>query len=601
MPSTDELRAKFDTLRGKYGLFQDHILEDRRYYDGDFADQVLPAGATARGFKAVIPRTARRIIDEICDHILYVPKVRIPIRPTESNIITEQEIAEKKRKAVAAWWRQVTQRFNPLGDLRKWGAIDGMMAIKQTCRLDLLPEKGAKDYKSQLKKLGQHEFLWDIEILNNEWVFPDPSDHRNPDYVYVAYSLLCEQAKKRFPKGQGDWRGKQDYDHVNYMEYWSKPTFNADGTWTPGRFIKWIDTEVVHDAKNPYPYIPIVIDDSGQGIIHEAIEPEKKFVGFLRHSLSIFVAQARQWSAMAAVTELTSFNPIITRNISDERLAQLKTGPGEIWSLEGTQGEADAEDISLVAWPPIPITVPQLIALTDRELNGALNMDMLGGIPQSGVDTASEADQNIRNASAKLSGLVAGMERMAVKMTRNMLMDIELVFEAPVTLFGAGANDPADITLTPREINGYYDCFVQLRTTDEEALDLTRARFWSELYRVVPFLSAFTAMEAGGISDDPLAEMIRRGGEDVYLSPEFTQIRVATGAQTFGEFATLLANMTREKRGGAPNPSSGGANSAEGLVQQTDINAPVQARIMDDAMANRDVNQGDSQMRAGGY
>ena len=126
---------------------------------------------------------------------------------------------------------------------------------------------------------------------------------------------------------------------------------------------------------------------------------------------------------------------------------------------------------------------------------------------------------------------------------------------------------------------------------------MTRARFWGEMYRVLPFLSAWTAMEAGGIADDPLAEMIRRAGEDVFLSPEFMQIRVATGVQSFGELAQLLAQMSQQK-GTSTQTAGGGAASDLGLLTQEDVNSPVQGRVMTDALRERDTNQAASMYRA---
>ncbi|MCR4332077.1 MAG: hypothetical protein NUV34_05155, partial [Sulfuricaulis sp.] len=133
-------------------------------------------------------------------------------------------------------------------------------------------------------------------------------------------------------------------------------------------------------------------------------------------------------------------------------------------------------------------------------------------------------------------------------------------------------------------------------TTDEEALNMTRARFWGELYRLLPTLSAWTAMEAGGMANDPLAEMIRRAGEDVFLSPEFRQIRTATGAESFGELAKMLAMMA----GGAPGapPTSPGAASDLSLVKQDTMASPVESRVVTEALINRDTDQGGAALRA---
>ena len=606
MASAADLYQKFTQVRGIYGQYHENVIDARKLYNLDFEAEVLPAGARARGFRSVIPRTARRTVDEAADHILYVPKVRVPIRPTSNDMLTAQEIAEKKRKAIAAWWRQITQRFNPLGDGRKWLINDGMLAIKQCLRLDLLPDVNSPTYEQDMQNLGKYDFMWDVEILNNEWVFPDPGDHRNPKYVYICYEITVESAKGKYPKAKGDWTTNDDFSKVTYLEYWGAPKFMPDGSWSRGQFVQWVNHEVVKESKNPYPYIPIAVDDSGWGLIHESAEPQDKFVGLNMFSRSVLISQARQWTAVEAVAETTAFNTIITRNMASEKVSKLKLGPGEVWQLDGAKGEPDAEDVEFAQWPAIPSTVMQLIGLTDREVNGAMKVDMLGGIAQKGVDTASEADQNIRNASAKLSAPVAALERIAAKMTRWMLMDIEFVLEAPMTLFGSGPNDPADITLSPDEIAGYYDCFVELRTTDEESLDMNRANLWGQLYQVLPFLSAFTAMEAGGISDDPLAEMIRRAGEDVFLSPQFTQIRIATGAQSFGELMQYIATLEPNKASGGTGGGGGSGTGMGGgdmsLVRGDSLTAPVESRIVSDSLVNRDVNQGIDEMRMGtGY
>lgn len=605
MTDEKELYQKFSELRGQFGRYHSQIRKARRFYNQQFEGEVLSAGARARGFKAVVPRTARRSVDEAADHILFHPKIHVPVRPTDSDLVTQQEIAEKKRKAVTAWWRQITQRYNPLGDGRKWLFLDGKVAVRHTLRWELIPDADDPDYRRKLRNLGRNEFLWEHKLLNNEWVYEDPGDHRNPGYVFVAYSLLAEQAKKKFPGTAGavgaEWRTRPDYSKVNYLEYWSAPEWHDDGTWTPGAYVQWIDTEIVHSDINPYPYVPIAVEDSGYGLNYEGIDIEDKFVGLLDHSYSVLVAQARQWTSMEAVAEMTAFNPIEARNMSDEEINALEVGPGAIWQLDGNPAvDPEAQSVVLTKWPDIPLTVMQMIQLTDREVNGALKTDALGGMPQRGVDTASEADQNVRNASAKLSNPVEALERLAAKLTRWMLMDIELVLEAPVTLFGTGPDDPADVTLTPREIGGYYDCSVELRTSDEEALDATRAKLWADLYQILPFLSAWTAMERGGISDDPLAEMLRRAGEDVFLSDSFKQIREATGAQSFGALMEYIAALQQQKPGAGGSQAPGLDDSAAIITPQELEQPPAQGQITEEAYDARNVNQADQAFAGGG-
>ena len=593
-----EARDKFDQLRTAYSKYHRNIKENRRFYDRDFKNDVISPQVRKRGFKAVIPRTARRSIDEAADHILFRPKVRVPVRPTTSKHTTEQRIAENKRKALTAWWRQVEQRYNPIGDGRKWILIDGAVSVRMTVNWHLVPDKEDPKYRQKLAKLGRYGFLWNVELLNNEWVYVDPSNHRDPAYAYVNYTLRVEEAKRRWPEATGEWRTRGDYEKVNYLEYWSAPTFTDDGGWEPGRYMQWVDRDCVHQADNPYPYVPIAVEDSGWGLVHASADPHEKFVGLNEHSHDIFVAQARQWSAMQAVTEHTSFNPVVARNLTDEKMKDLYVGPGAIWNLEGSENDPERESIEFMTWPNIPLTVIQMIQMTDREVNGALKTDTLGGIAQTGVDTATEADQNVRNAAAKLSAPVAALERMAAKLSRWMLMDIELVLEAPVTLYGVGADDPADIQLTPRDINGYYDVSCELRTQDEEAISLTKARFWMEMYRVSPILSAYTAMERGEIADDPQKEMVRRAAEDVFLSEEFRMVRVMSGAESMQQLMEMVTAMQQERQPGTGPPSGpAGPASDLGLVSQDTLDSPAQDRIVSDALMRRDIEQGGAALR----
>ena len=560
---TDKLMAKFDNLKNLYGPLHAQMEKNRNYYDLKFGVDVIPGDAQNRGFEPVIPPTARQAIDEAADHILYFPKLRVPVRPVNSEHISAQEIAEKKRQFITSWWRQVTQRSNPIGDGRKTLLNEGMIAVRSTLRWDLIPDKDKltpDEYRSQMRKLGHYDFLWDVQLLDNKTVFPDPSNHRDPKYVFLQYKVYKEEAERLFPDASGEWVARGDFDELLYTEYWSAPKFKTDGTYDPGDYVRWIETDCVADVENPYPYVPIAIEDAGFGQVHHLAKVDDKFKGFSEFTHSVFVAQARQWSAMEAVAELTAFAPFITRNLDEGKVQTLKLGPGEVWNLHGAKDDPTSESIEFAQMPVIPATVPQMIGLTDRAANATLKMEVLGGIPQTGVDTATEADQNQRNATAKLQGPISGLERLIAKLSKWAFMDIELTLAAPVTVYGVSADDPGEVSLSTKDISGYYECSAQLTTTDEDAISQSKARFWLEMALRTPFLSYFTAMERGGVTDDPQEEMVRRAAEEVFLSPEFRAIRTMTGAQSFGELAEMLQQMQKPAE---PQMAGGGLNAAQ--------------------------------------
>ena len=596
----DKLINKLTSLKLEFfSNYHKQIDLNRQFYNLDFNDTIVPVGWEDR-LPSVIPPTARRAIDEAADHILYTPRIKVPARPTTSRHVTEQQIAETKRRFLNAWWSQVTQRYNPIGDGRKPLMREGRICIKHILRWEVIPDKGkmnARQYKSALDKLGKYEFLWDTQLLDNKTVFEDPSNHRDPAYVFVEYEIIKEEADRLFPDAKGSWTKLDDYSKVTYAEYWSRPTFNADGTWDPGDYIQWINQERVNEEENPYPYIPIAIEDAGFGDNYRGATIDEKYVGLTQHTRDMFVAEARQMTSWEAVTEITAFPPIFARNMDSTR--SINIGPGEITRLEGGVNEPGAESIEIARWPDIPQGVMKLVDKTTAYANSQLKMDVLGGLPLPGVDTATEASQQIQNASSKLQGPLSALERIAIKMSRWVLMDVELVINAPVTVYGTKATDASIASLSPKEIKGYYDASCEFRTSDADSISQTKARFWADMYARVPFFSAMSAMEKGDIADDGMTEMAKRSAEDIMLSPEMRSIRTMTAAQAYGQMAAMIAAMQEQggpsETTGTPQPigaPNGGGSATAGLVGTGSGMDPAMAEIMGTAYGNRDANVG---------
>ena len=602
--SADPQYEKLNELKGQFfNEFFGNVDKNRAFYNRKFSNDVVPEVWQGR-LKPLIPQTSRRSIDESSDHILYIPKIKAPIRPTTSRRVTEREIAEGKRAFLNAYWAQVSYRFNPLGDGRKPFLREGKICVRHTLRWDLIPEREgmtARQYQAALDKLGRYDFLWQDELLDNKTVYEDPTDHRDPKYVYLQYEITVEDAKELLDAepaaGEHTWHNKSDFEKVEFTELWTKPKFKSDGSWTPGKHIQWVDGDRVTDEDSIYPYIPIAIEDAGYGDNYRGVTVAEKYVGLAQHSHDMFIAEAQQMTSWNAASGLVAFPPIKAWNMDGTR--NINVGPGEITQLSGDKGQPGAEDFEFTAWPEVPQAILALVEKTTQYANAALKMDTLGGSPLRGVDTATEADQQIRNASSKLEGPLAGLERLAVKISRWVLMDVELVLRSPVTIYGTKSDDPEVVSIAPKDIKGYYDVSAEFVTSDADAVSQMKARFWMEMYRTSPFLSAMTAMERGQVADDPMAEMEKRAAEDILLSPEMRQIRLMSAAQQFGKLSEMLSALQAAKNpdqigvpGGAGLPA--GANSAEGLVQQPN---PEQQMLMGEALQARDVTLGASQLQ----
>ena len=179
-------------------------------------------------------------------------------------------------------------------------------------------------------------------------------------------------------------------------------------------------------------------------------------------------------------------------------------------------------------------------------------------------------------------------------MTEWAFASIEFSLEAPVTL-AASAGTNGEVTLGPRDLSGFHAVSVEFRTTDQEAVNMNKSRFWAEMTRLLPFLSYTTAMVTGEISDDPQAEMTRRAAEDAYLSDEFRFLRTASAAEDLGQFLQMIKGLAAQQAlpPGTAGPASAPAATAAVATQETAL-SPLEGR----AQAARDTVQGASQLRA---
>lgn len=603
---SDDLRDKLEELRGQFSEYHRWVDLNRRMYARDFEAEVNPTDDP--DLFIFIPPTARRAIDEPADHILSFPNVNVPVRETGDDYLKNEAIATKKRQFSHSLWRNVEAGPNVIADARKPMLIDGRACIRWQLKWDLIPDvpnaddfkttteyrRAKRTYKKAMENMGKYEFLWEPELLDTKTVFEDPTDHRNPAYVFVEYDILREAAKRDFPSASGDWTKGSDYDTVKYIEYWSRPKHKFDGTWTPGKLCRWIEDEKVDEGDNPYPYIPIAIDDSGRGVNYKGAKIHDKYVGYAQHLWSTYVAEARQYTSWESVTEVSAFAPVITRNMDPTK--NIVVGPKSINRLNGGKDEPTAESIEFLDRPGLPIEVIQLAQRTQQIADQSVKMDTLSGVPVKGVETATEADQQIRNAASILQGMVGGLQRLAAKLTSWALMDVDVVIAAPVTIYGTGtADSPGEsVTLSPKEIDGFYRVTAELTTVDEDALSLNEARFWMDAYQRSPFMPAAHALVKGKITDDPLAFITQRLAEDELLSPEMRQIRAITTANAFGELKQMLDMLIEQ--GGVNTPGPGTPTAGE--PSNTEVPAQRSLNTFDKALEQRSVNQGAAELYA---
>lgn len=581
------LLAEYTALRSAtFASYLRSMTEDDKYYRLEFGADLIPAEWRSRGFNPTLPPTAYNAVEAARNHILTTPDILVPERPTESDAMREQEIAALKGSALLFFWHQVFKQGDPLGhatkDLIKWGKI----VLKKVVDYDTLDTSGVY--------IGRRRFPWCVTQISPASIF-EVGDPYDPAALYEAYETTRSEAERLFPSARGVWRGKDSLDKVRVLEYWEKPKEQSKG-----RRVIWIDDERVLNKPNPYHwtigftdkgksiytgYLPYFIGDSGWGDGDTGAAPHERYVGMIRRIHSLLETEARQLTAADAQLRISTFPIINLKGFEEDDEHPIQLGPGaKIHTDEG-------EEISVVAWPQLDPAVFNIIRQAHSYINELSQFQTLSGIPQSGVDSATEADQNYRAASSKLSGPLAALKSVITRINETVFMDIENVFEAPVTLYGAMDGAPGVVTIEPDWIGGFYENFVELKTSDMKALDAANAVRWANLYSTFGLDKAF-AMKMAGIPN-PQQRIARRMQEDIWMDPRSHEMRMAASmAGQGGELGSMLSMgvINGLINGVPPEKQAGGSFQAPPMGEPTardaspDIVPPVEAPYQDNPM-----------------
>lgn len=551
---------EYNTLRSTvFGNYLVTMGEDEKYYRLEFGQDLIPKEWRQRGFEPTLPPTAYNAVEAASNHILTTPDILVPERPAETDAGREQEIAALKASAILFFWHQVFKQGDPLGhakkDLIKWGKI----VLKKTIEEDSFSGIA----------VGRRKFPWVVKQVSPSQVF-EVGDPYDPEAVYEAYETTRAEAERLFPSARGVWRQKDSLDKVRVLEYWEKPKGQSKG-----RRVVWVDDTRVLNKPNPYywtygitdtgksvytGYIPYFIADSGWGDGDTGAAPHERYVGMIRRIHSILKTEARQLTAADAQLRIGTFPILDLKNIEEDDEHPIQLGPG-------AKIHTDSESsITAVQWPNLDPALFAIIRQVHTYANELSQFQSLSGIPQQGVDSATEADQNYRSASSKVAGPLSALKSVITRMSETVFMDIENIIEGEVTIYGAVDGSPGVVTVEPEWIDGFYDCFVELKTSDMKALDAANAARWANLYQVFG-LDRRYAMKMAGIAN-PQQRMAQRMQEDIWFDPRSHEMRMAaTMAGAGGELGEMLstavvnqfinATVPEAKGGSFPAPAQG--------------------------------------------
>ena len=586
----DDLLALFADLKAKYGKVLNEFKEDDLYINGDFETAgIIPDDTADAGLKLTKPSNVYDAVETLASHILSFPRTIVPLRPVTRDKETAIKIAQKKKQFLDLCWdRFFYEQGDPLGIAKKQ-LIKGKCVLKLEIDWRLLPELGddptateKRTFRTTLQKVARSRFLWKLRAIPKETVFEDIENPHDPGYVFEAYSCPVGEAKRRWPHLSAKLADRTPLERVEYMEYWSKP-YGDDS----GEFVQWIDSERVHQSVNPYSwetpistetapdydgFIPHAIGDPGWGDIGAEAKPEDRYVSLVRPMRSMALADCRLLTEVEAYLRLYIWKPLLTHGYPKDQ--EWKLGPGAHW-----ERDPENQSIDLLQFGEMPVSLLQGMQRVRQYMDEHSKFGTLGGQPQRGVDTATEASQNVQLSSSIAASPVRTLRRLCAGINTKLQQCVENVFECPVTVYGATRTGDSEVTLTPRDISGFYLTGVELETSDEAQLSIRLARVFTDMYSKIP-ISAEGVLEKAGF-DQPRDEMDRRQLEDLERSPQAQQVLTMAMLTGLAEsvspaklvqqaFAQALSQLQGAKPQGAlPAGPEVPANPVEGLRQET--------------------------------
>lgn len=592
----DEELARYSRLRSQvYATYYKNIDEDNKYYERKFGADILPKEWRDEGHRTIIPPTARLAVDAAAEHILSTPKIFRPPVPTDASDIDASLAADKVTSALQFFWHNVFVHGSALEGAKKKVVKDGRAILKVELRWDLI-SPGATVY-------GRKDWMWRVKLCANETVMLDPDDPYDPSYSYESYLMRREEALKLFPEAKGDWMDEKrnPLDTVNYVEMFTKPSGSSQG-----KRIVWIENERVIDTVNPYNYVCDVDEDgedlydgwvpyacapSGWGDVDSQNRPEDRYVGILRHMHDVLEAEAQQATAVLAQLRVATFPPIKTWGMPTDKERPFRFGPAAVMRFNGPRDQMDAEVMNI---PGLPAGIIDILNRTHAWANEISHFSTLSGGTQRGVDTATEADLNVRNASSRLTPVITGLVAMITRVNMMFLKTIELILEAPMVLYGASEAGVGVVQLFPEEVGGFYMTFVTLQTLDQASLDRANLKTWADAFNAFR-LDPEYAMRKAGI-ENPMERIQKSADYQVFIDPMMHQARVAAalGQGGIAAVAALRAiegsNMAQDPAAAPNQPDAGNpmgfvpnANPLTG--EAAEANAVTEARS--DAMTAR--------------
>lgn len=464
--------------------------------------------STPTGYDAVLPPTARSLVNDASDHIASAqPRFTVPrARQTEK---AERE-AEKIDKWLEAAWNRLNE--NEPTPIHRQAAVSALSKGMIALHIRFLPNRIPKKPEDESDTEAQDEydakrrlaFPFQLSSHDPRWVFPDPATN-GQNFVIERFYKTVGAVQQQHPEW-GGWRNssgepRDPNDPVEWIYY-------CDRYWrcylADSQFVSYVRGVRPGPVPHGYGFVPWAIRSAG--LSDESGLPDEKFQSMLYIVRGLLDEELRVWSQGQAILKDFAYPWTIVP-------IGAKVDPG---ARKISEVPMDMIDKIKQLRPDAqsPKAVLDWIEQVSAGIERATYSQVVTGRAPTGQRSGYSIAVLAGMARVKFGPMLTNIESAHAEIMRKLLWMIENKVGDTVPVWMGGRTD---FEIGPKDIKGYerIDCEIKAKLVQDEAAD---ADIGLRLYQTGT-LSAETMLQKYAHLDNPLEEIDRRIAEEFLKHP----------------------------------------------------------------------------------
>ncbi len=538
-PKLDEVLTLFDDYKQYYQQFHKQCTDDEAYYFRTFNVD------TAAGFQAVIPATAKAIVDVATDHV-DVNNIAIDVPLASPRAAAKAERIQKF--LIGAWaqtkdpvlrtavrhafmygisWRK--RMFAPelWPDAPKYDDFNSDEAYKDA--LSTFMDKRNLAYPLVSKNVNPKNLIWDDSRAGRKWAIE-------------FYEQDARDIHRRFP----EWLPKSDNRMATWVEYW-------DEEWC----MYLADQQIVWGPyRHGYGFLPYVSLIPNNALDFDDGPPEKRYQGIIHSITSLIEAEARLISQYEAIIRQSAWRTLDfygPQQVAEKVASEYKIFGG----LNIIPPGVEVKPSPSIA-PPQELL--QHLGTIQNLIEQATFPNVVRGLRPTGVSTGFGVSVLAGMGRLVFQGIADGLARSIEAENKCILQLVENKVRGRLTVHARTDVHTFDQSIGPDDINGYYESSVKIKAEAPEEREreaLLALRLWNGGQGIIDL---YEAQRRSGVTN-PLEMQNRQAAERILADPNM-QMALAQQAMAMLGLPQQMADVASQSGTGPDqvgNMNIGGA------------------------------------------